>query len=195
MLPPGEEEKLKDSNNHLPFSVDENLLISKNVTYYEIIQLADEAIFVPSGWYHQVWNLDDTISVNHNWFNSCNIKSIWSTLEQNLVSVQNEIDNCREMENFIQHCQIILKSCFGINYRDLYRLLKFILFKRLNAIENSHDIILFSKFKLGLNHLFYEIKILQQITQQILENNDMCQLLASNTDYLNENDISCELEN
>lgn len=39
----------------------------------EIIQRAGEAIFVPSGWYHDVENLDDCLSVNCNWANASNL--------------------------------------------------------------------------------------------------------------------------
>ena len=33
----------------------------------KVVQEAGETIFVPSGWYHQVTNLVDTVSINHNW--------------------------------------------------------------------------------------------------------------------------------
>ena len=39
----------------------------------EIIQRSGEAIFVPSGWHHCVENLEDTLSINHNWINACNL--------------------------------------------------------------------------------------------------------------------------
>lgn len=42
----------------------------------EVIQGAGEAIFVPSGWTHSVENLEDTVSINHNWLNGFNV--IWS---------------------------------------------------------------------------------------------------------------------
>lgn len=42
----------------------------------EIIQGAGEALFVPSGWAHSVENLEDTISINHNWLNGFNV--LWS---------------------------------------------------------------------------------------------------------------------
>ena len=40
----------------------------------EIIQRSGEAIFVPSGWHHSVENLEDTLSINHNWINACNLQ-------------------------------------------------------------------------------------------------------------------------
>lgn len=35
-----------------------------------------QALFVPSGWHHSVENLEDTLSINHNWINGFNIA--WS---------------------------------------------------------------------------------------------------------------------
>ena len=39
----------------------------------EVVQHPGEAIFVPSGWYHDVENLDDCLSVNCNWANASNL--------------------------------------------------------------------------------------------------------------------------
>jgi hypothetical protein len=35
-----------------------------------------QALFVPSGWHHSVENLEDTLSINHNWINGFNVA--WS---------------------------------------------------------------------------------------------------------------------
>jgi hypothetical protein len=64
-----------------------------------LIKGPGEVIFVPSGWYHQVINLTDTLSINHNWFNGCNLERIWSQLRQELVKVQAEIQDCFEGEH------------------------------------------------------------------------------------------------
>ena len=37
------------------------------VPIVEVVQEEGELLFVPSGWYHEVENLDDCISINHNW--------------------------------------------------------------------------------------------------------------------------------
>lgn len=37
-----------------------------------------QALFVPSGWHHSVENLEDTVSVNHNWINGFNVA--WSVM-------------------------------------------------------------------------------------------------------------------
>ena len=73
-LIPGEEDKLRDSLGNLSFDI--NLENMENHNAIEIIQESGEIVFVPSGWFHQVHNLEDTISINHNWFNGANVKKI-----------------------------------------------------------------------------------------------------------------------
>lgn len=48
---------------------------------YEVIQESGDVIFVPSLWYHQVVNLEDSISINHNWFNGSNISTVFKVLQ------------------------------------------------------------------------------------------------------------------
>jgi hypothetical protein len=57
--------------------------------------VAGEAIFVPSGWAHQVHNLLPTISINHNWFNAVNIHSVWKYLKGQCLAVRLSILDCR----------------------------------------------------------------------------------------------------
>ncbi|XP_021311059.1 jmjC domain-containing protein 4 isoform X2 [Sorghum bicolor] len=53
--------------------------------WLECIQEQNEIIFVPSGWYHQVHNLEDTISINHNWFNAYNLHWVTTKLQKNIL--------------------------------------------------------------------------------------------------------------
>ncbi|XP_045511669.1 2-oxoglutarate and iron-dependent oxygenase JMJD4 homolog isoform X2 [Colias croceus] len=110
LFPPGEEEKLKDTLGNLPLLF--NTQDHKNIKYFEIIQEKGDAIFVPSGWYHQVFNLHDTISVNHNFINSCNIEKVWMALLKNLEDVEKEIAEFKDSPEFVSQCQVILKSLF-----------------------------------------------------------------------------------
>ena len=46
-----------------------------------VAQSAGECLFVPSEWHHFVLNLNDTLSVNHNWFNGA-CDALWRAQEQ-----------------------------------------------------------------------------------------------------------------
>jgi oxalate decarboxylase/phosphoglucose isomerase-like protein (cupin superfamily) len=72
----------------------------------EVIQDAGEVIFVPSGWFHQVENLEDTISINHNWANACNLEIMFDQLESDLKEVQLAIADCRDMDGWHKQCQV-----------------------------------------------------------------------------------------
>ncbi|XP_062260105.1 2-oxoglutarate and iron-dependent oxygenase JMJD4 isoform X1 [Platichthys flesus] len=115
LYPPGQEEFLRDSHGNLPYDVTSSELQDQGLYPHcekacqplEIIQEAGEIIFVPSGWHHQVYNLEDTISINHNWLNGCNVDIMWQFLQNELSSVQKEIDEWRNtMDSWHQHCQV-----------------------------------------------------------------------------------------
>ncbi|XP_055955371.1 2-oxoglutarate and iron-dependent oxygenase JMJD4 [Patella vulgata] len=141
-FPPGEEENLKDKFGNLMYDVNANIDPSRypkaNQVHQklEVIQESGEIIFVPSGWHHQVINLEDTISINHNWLNGCSVRRCWQFIKSSLVDVEREIDDCKDMENWHQQCQIILKASGGVDYTEFYKFMSTIARHRITAIEN-----------------------------------------------------------
>ncbi|GBM26022.1 JmjC domain-containing protein 4 [Araneus ventricosus] len=136
LFPPGQEEFLKDDKKELRYFLTDSDLFNYNVAYFDIIQEPGEIIFVPSGWYHQVWNMEDTISINHNWFNSCNILYIWHCLYKTALDVERELSDCRSADDWEDQCQIVLRTLHGINYEDFLQILKFILEARFNHLTS-----------------------------------------------------------
>ncbi|XP_062956210.1 2-oxoglutarate and iron-dependent oxygenase JMJD4 isoform X1 [Cynocephalus volans] len=144
-FPPGQEEALRDCYGGLPYDVTSPALLNTHlhplhqysspppeVTPLEVTQEAGEMVFVPSGWHHQVHNLDDTISINHNWVNGCNLANMWHFLQQELHAVQQEVSQWRDsMPDWHHHCQVIMRSCSGINFEEFYHFLKVIAERRL----------------------------------------------------------------
>jgi hypothetical protein len=61
----------------------------------EIIQCSGEALFVPSGWHHSVENLEDTISINHNWLNGFNVAWAVSLLCRTFLRAVELLADCR----------------------------------------------------------------------------------------------------
>uniref|UniRef100_U3JEE8 2-oxoglutarate and iron-dependent oxygenase JMJD4 n=1 Tax=Ficedula albicollis TaxID=59894 RepID=U3JEE8_FICAL len=115
LYPAGQEEFLKDCHGNLPFDVTAPDLGDKRIyprysqsqPPLEIIQEAGEIVFIPSGWHHQVYNLEDTISINHNWVNGCNVAVMWCFLQDELAAVQREISQWKEpMDDWHLQCQV-----------------------------------------------------------------------------------------
>ncbi|KAL7294061.1 hypothetical protein TKK_0012099 [Trichogramma kaykai] len=143
--------------------------IMKTPRSIEIIQESGQIIFVPSGWYHQVWNLEDTISINHNWINGCNIRKIWAALRSELLAVMKEIEDCKDMDNWNNHCQIMLKASFGINYIQFYEFLLFIAEQRIQSVINNVPLVSFKKWSLGRNHCLFDLRQIRNVLQSFIE--------------------------
>uniref|UniRef100_A0A8C5MB44 2-oxoglutarate and iron-dependent oxygenase JMJD4 n=1 Tax=Leptobrachium leishanense TaxID=445787 RepID=A0A8C5MB44_9ANUR len=146
LFPPGQEEHLRDHRGSLAYDVTSPLL--QDLRLYpkshlrclaiEVIQEAGQVIFVPSGWHHQVHNLEDTISINHNWVNGCNVAVMWRFLQAELEAIHVEIGEWREtMDDWDAHCQVIMKSCTGIDYTEFYVFLKMIAENRLRDLQRA----------------------------------------------------------
>ncbi|XP_027332603.1 jmjC domain-containing protein 4 isoform X2 [Abrus precatorius] len=86
--------------------------------WLECTQEAGEIIFVPSGWYHQVHNLEDTISINHNWFNAYNL-SWWNLLLRDYNEAKEYIEDIKDVcDDFEGLCQRNLAANTGMNFFD-----------------------------------------------------------------------------
>ncbi|KAK9869437.1 hypothetical protein WA026_003192 [Henosepilachna vigintioctopunctata] len=184
LFPPGEQKKLCDKFGKLPHTID---IVPTNVNYYEVIQDEGDAIFVPSGWHHQVWNLDDTISINHNWVNGCNVKLIWDALKFNHDCVKKEISDCLEMENYSEQCQLLLKITFGIDFEEFFRFLEYIASKRLESFSQIKN----NKTTSSSWHLIFDLRSVGEVLTLLKEFKD----LESGTNLIKlKNDASVVIE-
>lgn len=165
LFPPGEEEKLKNEHNQLQllFDPEKNL----DVKHYVIFQEHGDAIFVPSGWYHQVENLLDTISINHNWNNGCNIIFMWELLNRTLVDVEKEIEEFKDSPDHLSECQILLKALCGANYESFLNILTHIAKKRLiHLTEQAKPCD--TLYQLGRNHVLFDLQMVLNVIDSIL---------------------------
>ncbi|KAF6031719.1 JMJD4 [Bugula neritina] len=127
---------MKDQLGNLPFDVTiEPYTLPTHPSYphrVEVTQSSREIIFVPSGWHHQVHNLETTLSVNHNWFNGCNAEKCWNYLKYNLQLVEKEISEFKDsMTDWESHCQVLLRAHMGFHFEDFIEILIHIANKRL----------------------------------------------------------------
>lgn len=168
LFPPGEEQTFKDSFENLPYDIStENISVTK---HFDIIQEPGEVIFVPSGWYHQVWNLDNTVSINHNWINGCNINIMFRSLTSHLNSIEKEIEDCKAMEDFQEHCQLMLNTLFGMDFYKFYDFLKCIALSRISMIQGSTSKTMFHGLTIGNNHIQFDLKSIRDVLVKFVEN-------------------------
>nr|KAG5702396.1 hypothetical protein BaRGS_027483 [Batillaria attramentaria] len=138
-----EEEFLKNKHGSLVYDVTSDELrdprkfpnAHKAKHRIELVQNPGETIFVPSGWHHQVHNLDDTISINHNWLNGCNVRLCWAHLKDALKAVEKEISDCRDMDGWEQQCQLILKADTGLDFIEFFRFMETVAERRQLALN------------------------------------------------------------
>ncbi|KAJ6222421.1 hypothetical protein RDWZM_000966 [Blomia tropicalis] len=111
------------------YTIDNREEIFQKVEAFEVIQNSGEILFVPSGFMHQVINLVDTLSINHNWFNGCNLDAILDNILDASKQVQNEINDLRNLmskEDWLSQCQQLLSMHFGLNMKDFIQIISFV---------------------------------------------------------------------
>lgn len=136
------------------------------ITYYQLIQEKGEALFIPSGWYHQYVNEKDTVSIHHNMINGCNIVKVWQALAGIVDNVKKEIRELKDLDEFPALCQNMVKSVYGMDCRGFEDLIIHIGEKRLAQFEGGSNIT-FNNFPLGKNHCLYDLKCIQEVMDRM----------------------------
>lgn len=119
----------------------------------------------------------DTISINHNWINGCNIKNMWTSMKKNFEDVRNEIAEFKDtMDDWQSHCQIMLKSCFGMDFKDFYDFIAFILQRRKECIQTGKELKVYGDWILGPHQIKFDFLRLKN-TCDIFENDSDVKIL------------------
>lgn len=109
----------------------------KKTSWLECSQDENEIIFVPSGWYHQVHNLEDTISINHNWFNAYNLSWVWDLLYRDYKEAAEYIEDIKDIcDDFEGLCQRNLAANTGMNFYDFFSFM--VRFSFANIVQLCH---------------------------------------------------------
>lgn len=111
---------------------------------------------------------EDTISINHNWINGCNIANVWCALKKELRSVMKVVDDCKDMKNWNEHCQLMLKTSYGMDYKQFLEFISFIAKNRLHAMIKKSQVISFNKYRFGHNHCLFDLRALKIILENII---------------------------
>ena len=92
----------------------------------EVDQGVGEALFVPSGWFHRVENVEATLSVNHNWLNAANCRWGWALLRRDFREAAARIGDCRALCRPAEFRALVfenLKLNSGLDLADFAELL------------------------------------------------------------------------
>ncbi|KAF5288578.1 hypothetical protein FQA39_LY15357 [Lamprigera yunnana] len=169
LLPPDEEKQYFDSLGNLPSSI----LHHTCDNYIHVVQGPGDAVFVPSNWYHIVCNEMDTISINHNWINGSNLPTMWNSMHKHLSEVKEKINDCQDMENFLDHCQLLLRTSFGFNFEDLYKLISYIARKRICFLSGGKNVQLMDGSALEESQAKSDLEVLKFVLCQLLVHDDV----------------------
>lgn len=171
------------------FSWSFNVVGTKQWTFFDkdkeftVIQKAGQAIFVPCTWQHQVVNMEETISLNHNWITTANVDRVWDCLVGEMEAIHKELDGWDIADN-LEACESMLRGCVGLDVTAFF----FIMLTRLlellaapaqeeNAPEQSFDIYRLAKI---LKLISQDDSIqLKQRMEMVLQSEDMALDLVS----------------
>lgn len=88
-------------------------------------QYAGECMFVPSEWKHEVVNMEETLSINHNWVTSANVDRLMASIDTERVAVDEEclswgIDAWDAREHMLRGCAgLDMTACFLMLWSSL----------------------------------------------------------------------------
>ena len=106
-----------------------------------VVQKTGQTVFVPSGWWHQVMNQRETLSINHNWITRHNVHHSWDYLNEQLVLIERELADLRPgMEHegeWRQITQKVLRAQTSLDFDDFATFLRFIKRRRLQGRDSG----------------------------------------------------------
>jgi hypothetical protein len=90
-----------------------------------VVQTPGQTVFVPSGWVHQVENLDECLSVNANWVNGCNLERFVATVADDLRVAQHEIADVRAVmvDDWHTTCHHMVRTNCGFDFEMVCELI------------------------------------------------------------------------
>ncbi|XP_027562942.1 jmjC domain-containing protein 4 [Neopelma chrysocephalum] len=109
---------------------------------------------------------------------------MWCFLQDELAAVQREINQWKDpMDDWHLQCQLIMKSCTGIDYKEFYNFLKVIAENRISVLEKGLDDEALAKntskaaiSTLGMLHAVFDLKRTVKVLTSLSANEDFKKL-------------------
>lgn len=132
------------------FSWSYNVVGTKQWTFFGpegdecmVIQEAGQAMFVPSQWQHEVVNLEETLSINHNWITTSNLDACWDCLTTEIAAIEMELGEWG-IEDWEAH-ESMLRGCVGLAVTSFFFMILVRLCDLLSGEESEERGIDFSR--------------------------------------------------
>ena len=110
-----------------------------------VVSCSGEIIFVPAGWYHSVCNLDDSLSVNHNWIDSSSLERSWNHLLKEYRIAAHYIDDIRELTTPDEFAALVDRNAklqSGMDKREFFDMVETVLMRETTLVgqdDARHD--------------------------------------------------------
>lgn len=88
-------------------------------------------------------------------------------MEKTFGKVVEEISDCRDMDNFDEHCQVMLSSVFGINFEVFLDLLDVVAENRVRVIQSEQGTGLVNDVEIGRNHALFDLKAILRVLEDM----------------------------
>lgn len=100
---------------YVPEGADNDFPNARAAAPLAVEQPPGAALFVPSLWYHQVHNVTDCVSVNHNWLNAANARVCWAALRDDMADLRRGLPDVEDRRDGVL-CQSLLARRAGADY-------------------------------------------------------------------------------
>eukprot|EP00539_Tryblionella_compressa_P002362 CAMPEP_0178734908 /NCGR_PEP_ID=MMETSP0744-20121128/1602_1 /TAXON_ID=913974 /ORGANISM="Nitzschia punctata, Strain CCMP561" /LENGTH=502 /DNA_ID=CAMNT_0020387235 /DNA_START=151 /DNA_END=1656 /DNA_ORIENTATION=- len=88
---------------------------------FTVRQETGQTIFVPAKWQHTVVNLEETISINHNWITTSNLDLTWVCLKTEMIAISNELQSWGDvMQADAEVLENMLRGCVGLDVTSFF---------------------------------------------------------------------------
>ncbi|KAJ1728414.1 hypothetical protein LPJ72_005487 [Coemansia sp. Benny D160-2] len=138
LVPPGQEPLFTDALNNTVYNLldydDTQFPRLHELHTLEVVQRAGEIVFVPSGWWHQVHNIGDTVSINRNWANEYNLPVVHAHLRSAIADVFHAFRDLAHLDDFPAIAQQALRANSAIDYAWFFDFLSSIAHVYLRAL-------------------------------------------------------------
>jgi JmjC domain, hydroxylase len=87
------------------------------------VQQPGMTVYVPPQWTHFVVNLDDALSVNHNWFDASSVDATRRYLDDQWRATLEQMSDIADADNYEQTCKQLMRDNVGMNLDDFQSLI------------------------------------------------------------------------